>query len=78
MLSCLRTGDEESARICLARLTERFGTESEKLLALTGLYDEATAQNDGELRNVLSNYERILKRDPSNMVGLFLLPSANY
>jgi ER membrane protein complex subunit 2 len=69
MLSCLRTGDEESARLCLGRLTERFGTDNERLLALIGLYDEATAQNDTELKKVLDTYETILKNDPSNMVN---------
>ena len=81
MLSCLRTGDEESARLCLGRLTERFGTDNERLLALVGLYDEATAQNDAELKKVLDTYETILKKDPSNMVNcasLLKLTPANF
>ena len=69
MLSCLRTGDEASARICLERLTQRFGTANEKILALTGLYDEATAQDDAELGKVLENYDTILANDPANMVS---------
>jgi hypothetical protein len=69
MLSCLRTGDEESARLCLDRLTERFGSQNERLMALRGLYQEATAQNDATLKEVLAEYEKILKNDPSNMVS---------
>ncbi len=69
MLSCLRTGDEESARLCLDRLTERFGSQNERLMALRGLYQEATAQSDAALKEVLAEYEKILKNDPSNMVN---------
>lgn len=67
MLSCLRTGDEESAHLCLERLTARFGTDNEKLMALRGLFQEAVAQDDAALRQVLDQYENILKNDPSNM-----------
>lgn len=70
MLSCLRTGDEESALVCLQRLTERFGTENERLLALTGLYDEATAKSDAELKKIVDTYNIILRKDPSNMVSM--------
>jgi len=68
MLSCLRTGDEESARLCIGRLTERFGTSNERVLALAGLYDEATAKTEAELNEVLKSYEKILKNDPTNTV----------
>lgn len=70
MLSCLRTGDEDSARLCLGRLTERFGITNERLLALVGLYDESTAKTEGELNNVLKSYENLLKNDPTNTVCL--------
>lgn len=69
MMSCLRTGDEDSARLCLGRLTERFGTSNERVLALIGLYDEATAKSEKELNDVLKSYEDILKNDPSNGVS---------
>jgi len=68
MLSCLRTGDEESAHLCLERLTERFGAENERLMALRGLFQEAVAQDDAALKQVLEEYENILAKDPSNMV----------
>jgi len=68
MLSCLRTGDEDSARSCLQRLTERFGTSNERVLALIGLYDEATARTDAELQDVLKSYTNLLKHDPTNGV----------
>lgn len=75
MMSCLRTGDEESARLCLGRLTERFGTSNERVLALIGLYDEATAKDEGELDEVLKSYENLLKNDPTNGVSIL---SSNY
>lgn len=67
MLSCLRTGDEQSAHKCLERLSNRFGYDNERLMALRGLYQEAMAQNDSELQKVLQEYNDILEADPSNM-----------
>lgn len=71
MFSCLRTGDEQSAHLCLERLTERFGPENERLMALRGLFQEAIAKDDAALKQVLGEYENILTRDPSNMVGVY-------
>ncbi|KFY58288.1 hypothetical protein V496_06195 [Pseudogymnoascus sp. VKM F-4515 (FW-2607)] len=67
MLSCLRTGDQQSARVCLDRLVSRFGGSNERIMALQGLYQEATAENDTELQRVLTEYDAILKGDPGNM-----------
>ncbi|KAH6672852.1 putative TPR repeat protein oca3 [Halenospora varia] len=67
MLSCLRTGDEQSAHLCLQRLTARFGSDNERLMAFRGLFQEATAKDDSELKNVLEEYDVILAKDPSNM-----------
>jgi hypothetical protein len=69
MLSCLRTGDEESAHLCLKRLTERFGDDNARLMALRGLFQEAVAKDDAALKQVLEQYERILTVDSSNMVS---------
>ncbi|CAZ79827.1 unnamed protein product [Tuber melanosporum] len=67
LLSCLRTGDDSSARVCLQRLSGRFGVDSARVKALTGLYDEATSNSRGELESVLQRYQDILKEDPTNM-----------
>nr|POE63208.1 tpr repeat protein oca3 [Quercus suber] len=64
-LACLRTGDDQSARLCLEELTDRFGKQNERVLALTGLYKEATATTDTELASVLSWYEEKLKEEPA-------------
>lgn len=69
MLSCLRTGDEKSAHLCLERLTDRFGSDNERLMALRGVFQEATAENDAALQKVLDEYEKILAADSSNMVS---------
>ncbi|KAF2185129.1 TPR-like protein [Zopfia rhizophila CBS 207.26] len=66
LLSCLRTGDDKSARICLDRMIERFGEENERVMALKGIYEEAVAKNNGELEQVFQRYEKILKADPTN------------
>ncbi|KAI9046552.1 hypothetical protein LZ554_009297 [Drepanopeziza brunnea f. sp. 'monogermtubi'] len=67
MLSCLRTGDEDSAHLCLERLTQRFGADNERLMALRGIFQEARATDDVELRKVLKEYDNILAQDPENM-----------
>ena len=72
MLSCLRTGDEESAHLCLKRLTERFGDNNTRLMALHGLFQEAVAKDDAALKQVLEEYERVLANDPSNIVSVEL------
>jgi ER membrane protein complex subunit 2 len=72
MLLCLRTGDEESAHLCLKRLTERFGDDNARLIALRGLFQEAVAKDDAALKQVLEEYERILTDDPSNTVSIQL------
>lgn len=76
LLSCLRTGDDTSARLCLQRLSDRFGADSPRISALAGLYDEATAQDRGELEKVCSRYEDMLKEDPTNMVSHAHTPSS--
>jgi hypothetical protein len=64
-LACLQSGDNESAYLCLEEITERFGKENERVMALQGLYEEATAENDAELQAVLARYEELLKEDPT-------------
>ena len=68
LLSCLRTGDDKSALISLERLINRFGAENERVAALRGLYQEAVADNDAALRDVLQEYESILSTVPTNLV----------
>jgi hypothetical protein len=68
LLSCLRTGDDASAKLCLERLSDRFGRNSPRISALVGLYEEATAKDVRELESVLKGYQDILKEDPTNMV----------
>lgn len=68
MVACLRTGDDKSAFLCLERLTQRFGPEDDRMLALRGLYREATAQNTTDLEKILQEYESILKVKPMNVV----------
>lgn len=67
MLSCLRTGDEPSARICLQKLTKRFGESNERVMALKGMLQEATAEDDAALLRVVKEYQGILTKDPTNM-----------
>src|SRR5438552_15005313 len=68
LLAALRTGDDESARLALQRLTDRFGKDNNRIMALQGLYDEAVANSTAELEDVLKVYEGILKDEPANMV----------
>lgn len=67
-LSCLWTRDDESARRCLERLTDRFGASNERVMGLKGMYDEAVAEDIGALERTLKGYESVLAEDPTNMV----------
>ncbi|KAI0503314.1 tetratricopeptide [Xylaria bambusicola] len=67
LLSCLRTGDDESAHQCLGRLVNRFGNDNERIMALKGLLKEATATDNATLELVLQEYEQILQENPSNI-----------
>ncbi|KAK1760637.1 TPR repeat protein oca3 [Echria macrotheca] len=67
LLSCLRTGDQRAAHLCLERLIARFGDENERIMALKGLVKEADAQNTGELENILKEYDQILKENNTNI-----------
>lgn len=68
LLSCLRTGDDESAHLCLGRLVNRFGSDNERVMALEGLLKEATATDTAALDLVLQEYEQILQGNPPNVV----------
>ncbi|KAI7648036.1 tetratricopeptide repeat domain-containing protein, partial [Hortaea werneckii] len=64
-LACLRTSDNDAAYLCLEELTDRFGRQNERVMALQGLYKEAMAGSQGELEEVLRGYDEILKEDPT-------------
>ena len=70
ILSCLQTGDEKSAHLCLERLIKRFGASNERVMGLRGLYQEAVATSAAELEVVLHEYETLLQEDPANTVRL--------
>jgi hypothetical protein len=68
LLSCLRTGDDESAHMCLGRLINRFGDDNERIMALIGLMKEADAEDNATLQAILKEYETILQKSPTNIV----------
>lgn len=67
-LACLRTGDDQSAHICLSRLSHRFGPSNERVMGLRGLYEEAIAPDNAALEKCLKGYEKILSENPVNVV----------
>lgn len=69
LLSCLRTGDDESAHQCLGRLVNRFGNDNERIMALKGLLKEADASDSATLNVILKEYEQILQDNPTNIVS---------
>ena len=73
LLSCLRTGDDRSARQCLDRLIERFGEENERIMAFKGIYEEAVATNTQTLEKILKEYERALESDGTNVVSFTII-----
>lgn len=69
LVSCLQTGDDESAHKCLEKLIARFGATNERVLGLRGLYQEAVAEGPSALEKILKNYDDALAADPVNVVG---------
>ncbi|TGO24308.1 hypothetical protein BPAE_0106g00120 [Botrytis paeoniae] len=67
LMSCLRTGDEKSAQLCIKRLQERFGVENERIMAMRGLLCEVNAEDNAALQKVLDGYEQNLSDNPNNM-----------
>ncbi|PSK43650.1 hypothetical protein B9Z65_7164 [Elsinoe australis] len=67
LVACLKTGDDESAFLCLTELLSRFGADNERVQALRGLYQESMAKDEVGLQEVLDQYEDILKDSPANM-----------
>ena len=68
MLTCLRTGDNNSALACLEKLKDRFGEGNDRVMGLVGLYHEAIAPDDKALNTVLMSYEEAIEDRPANMV----------
>lgn len=67
LYACLRTGDDEAAFICVERLSDRFGPNNERVMALRGLYQEAVATDDAALRKILEDYTQVLNENPMNV-----------
>jgi hypothetical protein len=68
LLSCLRTGDDKAAHLCLEKLIDRFGATNERVMGLRGLYQEAVAKDDAALERILKEYDEVLAGDPVNTV----------
>ncbi|KAK5110853.1 hypothetical protein LTR62_005564 [Meristemomyces frigidus] len=64
-LATLRTGDHAAAYLCLEELTDRFGKGNEHIIALQGMYQEATAKDTAELEEVMRRYDELLREDPA-------------
>lgn len=67
MVACLCAGDDDSAQQCLERLSNRFGGDNERVMALKGLVQEATAENDRALEEILKQYNKILSENNTNI-----------
>ena len=68
LLSCLRTGDDKGAHMCLEKLIQRFGADNERVMGLRGLYQEAIADGDAALEKILQEYNQVLDGDSANTV----------
>jgi ER membrane protein complex subunit 2 len=65
--ACLSTGDDKSAHLCLEKLTQRFGANNDKVMAMRGMYQEAVAEDEGELKKILGEYNKSLAESPMNV-----------
>ena len=69
--SCLRTGDDEAAHLCLEKLGVRFGANDERVKGLRGLYQEAMAEDQSALLQMLREYDETLAENPTATVRIF-------
>ncbi|QIW99887.1 hypothetical protein AMS68_005405 [Peltaster fructicola] len=65
LIASIQTGDYDTTRQCVEALTERFGELNERVIILKGMYYEAIAKDDSELKKVLKRYEDILAESPT-------------
>lgn len=79
LISCLCTGDLESAQECIRRLVDRFGNNNDRVMALQGLVREAEAEDDPKsLEAVLKSYDEILAKDSTNVVRWATIQGGNW
>lgn len=74
--TCLRTGDNEAAHKCLQEMLTRFGEANERVAGMVGLYREATAENEEDLKKLLVIYENAIKETPTNIVSMCWVDSS--
>lgn len=65
LLATLSASDDPSAHAHLTALTTRFGPETPRIQALTGIYDEATSATPSALTDILTRYTALLKSNPT-------------
>jgi hypothetical protein len=68
-VSCLRTGDDKSARMILDKLVERFGDKNERVMAYQAMMAEVKAETEQDAIKVLKELGDEIDSDPSNFVS---------
>jgi hypothetical protein len=68
-VSCLRTGDDKSARAILDKLVQRFGDKNERVMAYQAMMAETKAETDQDALKLLKEFGDEIDADPSNFVG---------
>jgi len=66
-LSCLRTGDDKSARAILDKLISRFSDQNERIIAYQTMYAESRVESEKDQVNLLRDIGAMLEEDPTNM-----------
>lgn len=66
-ISCLQTGDDDSARKLLDKLIDRFGETNERVMAYSGMYAESRIDSDKDFIEVLKEYGEALEANPANL-----------
>ncbi|KAL8852417.1 MAG: hypothetical protein Q9221_002723 [Calogaya cf. arnoldii] len=59
------SSDDKAANMCLEKLGGRFGTDDERIMGLRGLYQEAMAEDQPALLQMLREYDEILAENPT-------------
>ncbi|RPA77241.1 hypothetical protein BJ508DRAFT_228915 [Ascobolus immersus RN42] len=65
--ACIRGGDDRTASLALQRLSDRFGSDDDRVAGMRGVLSEVAATTTTELEEVLRGYDEVLEKDPTKL-----------
>lgn len=66
--ACIRAGEDNTAKLCIQRISDRFGSDDDRVSAMAGVLEEVMAETPQQLEQMLQVYELALEKDPTRLV----------